>query len=347
LGKKSWNVYNKDNIERVRRDEAEAKALEEKEERRLQDGESERRLQLLRGERIDTISLGQGAPPAVEGEVKRGHDRKRRKLMGEDDTDRDLRLAKETSAVQPKRPEVVKRVDAPLVDATGHINLFPAYPQHREKNAEAEAEQAKKKREYEDQYTMRLSNAAGFKQSSAIPWYSTTTKEATEQLPGRDVWGNEDSGRKGREKMRESANDPLAAMKQGIKQLREVEKDRRDWVVERAREMREMEPVGESRSSGDRGQERRKGRRRSREKDDDSSSLENFSLDKTSRKRDHVDDLHARPRSHTGHHHRRHHDHRHRHRHRRHDGHEANHGHHSRRRHDHKADEKKGLTRVV
>ncbi|CCF31962.1 hypothetical protein CH063_00727, partial [Colletotrichum higginsianum] len=50
LGKKSWNVYNADNIARVRRDEAAAKAKEEAEEQRMQEVDAERRLAILRGE---------------------------------------------------------------------------------------------------------------------------------------------------------------------------------------------------------------------------------------------------------------------------------------------------------
>lgn len=49
LGKKSWNVYNTDNIERVRRDEAAARAREEADEQRMQEEDAERRLKILRG----------------------------------------------------------------------------------------------------------------------------------------------------------------------------------------------------------------------------------------------------------------------------------------------------------
>ena len=55
LGKKSWNVYNTDNVERVRRDEADARAREEAAEQLMQEQDAERRIALLRGEE----------PPAV------------------------------------------------------------------------------------------------------------------------------------------------------------------------------------------------------------------------------------------------------------------------------------------
>lgn len=50
LGKKSWNVYNTDNVERVRCDEAKAAEREELEEQRMQEIDAARRTALLRGE---------------------------------------------------------------------------------------------------------------------------------------------------------------------------------------------------------------------------------------------------------------------------------------------------------
>ncbi|KAG1077185.1 hypothetical protein G6F42_025018 [Rhizopus arrhizus] len=48
LHHKSWHVYNKDNIERVRKDEAEAEAEAKKKQDRVILAESEARLELLR-----------------------------------------------------------------------------------------------------------------------------------------------------------------------------------------------------------------------------------------------------------------------------------------------------------
>ncbi|KAG9717065.1 hypothetical protein KCU60_g9544, partial [Aureobasidium melanogenum] len=50
LGKKSWNVYNKDNIDRVRRDEAAAQAREQEAERRMDQEDAARRIAILRNE---------------------------------------------------------------------------------------------------------------------------------------------------------------------------------------------------------------------------------------------------------------------------------------------------------
>lgn len=262
----------------------------------MQEVDAERRIQILRGEKPSTPPP---APPPPEDEVKDqsrgdGRVRKRRRIAGEDDTDRDIRLAREdgleVESGKRKSDLAISKEsnDAPVVDARGHINLFPAPASQKEeagaarrrkpaeKNAEAEAESARKKREFEDQYTMRFSNAAGFKKSLENPWYSSSNREVAavpEDTPGKDVWGNEDPRRKEREKMRAVANDPLAMMKKGVKQLREVEKERKNWEEERARDLRELKEVEEKETR------RRHRRRRRRRSSDSEGSLEGFSLD--------------------------------------------------------------------
>lgn len=95
LGEKSWNIYNHNNIQRVRRDEAEAQAREEEQDRRMQAVDSDRRLNLLRGQQIYDLSAIDECTAVPIREGDHGHSRKRRRLGGEDDTDRDMRLARE------------------------------------------------------------------------------------------------------------------------------------------------------------------------------------------------------------------------------------------------------------
>ncbi|KAI7288003.1 hypothetical protein KC345_g323 [Hortaea werneckii] len=115
LGKKSWNVYNEENVARVRRDEAAAKAEEEAEEQRMQEEDSARRIALLRGEQPASLSESASVTDAHERTeadqgVKRSrdagpvvsHGRKRRRLRGEDDTDRDIRYAREDAESNEK-----------------------------------------------------------------------------------------------------------------------------------------------------------------------------------------------------------------------------------------------------
>lgn len=282
LGKKSWNVYNAENIAKVKRDEAAAAAREADEEQRMQEVDAERRIQILRGLHVDAPppplpSISDEKSDAGRGARDgSGRDRKRRRIAGEDDTDRDIRLAQERSAPTPARQEIQvhkkRELDTPLTDSKGHINLFPAEGSRAAripKNAEAEAEAATKKKEFEDQYTMRFSNAAGFKQAvGQTPWYQSTRsvesrEEETTDVPSKDVWGNEDPRRKDRQKQRMAADDPLALIQKGVSGLRKVESERKKWKEEREQETRELI-------------EAEKRRHKRRRKEDD---LADFSLD--------------------------------------------------------------------
>ena len=269
LGKKSWNVYNADNIARVKQDEADAAAREDAEEQRMQEVDAERRVKLLRG--ISTTPPPPSQDVAHDKEHKRfenrdgcGRERKRKRLQGEDDTERDLRYAQEDLSLKTERkslqPSGKKSSDAPLTDQNGNINLFPVEAPKRhqhQKNAEAEAEKKRKEKELEDQYTMRFSNAAGFKQSIGDkPWYQDMSRKDETDEVGKDVWGNEDPRRKERRRERVQADDPLAMMKKGVQGVREVEKERKRWVDEKRREIRALDE-----------DEQRERRRRKREKE--------------------------------------------------------------------------------
>jgi hypothetical protein len=246
----------------------------------MQEVDAERRVQQLRGIKVDPL------PALATEEEERagsrqsgtGRERKRRRVAGEDDTDRDIRFARENNALVPiaeMQMKSQKNSEAPIVDHSGHINLFPTDgpKSRRSKNAEAEAEKAKKQKEHEDQYTMRFSNAAGFKQAiGEKPWYQTIGNDQTSgvEKPSKDVWGNEDPRRRERQKTRIAADDPLAAIKKGVAGVREVEGERKKWREERKREIKELEEADRRRQR----HEKKRRRRRREEKDD----LEDFSL---------------------------------------------------------------------
>ena len=158
-----------------------------------------------------------------------------------------------------------KTSNAPLTDSQGHINLFPHEGRsiHETKNAEVEREKARKKKEHEDQYTMRFSNAAGFKHAvEQKPWYenggNNEKSKGPLDMPSKDVWGNEDPRRKEREKMRMAADDPLFAMRNGAAGVRHAEKEKVKWREEKRREIQEL----------DKDERRRERKRRRRQEDD-------------------------------------------------------------------------------
>ena len=272
LGKKSWNVYNADNVARVKKDEADQAAHEAAAEQHMQEEDAERRLKLLRGESVSPVRSSEFKPDEPKRERREGDEkpRKRRRINGEDDTERELRYAQEDLGARSSKDDTKtlkrKSIDAPLVDAKGNINLFPIEaPKRSHKNAEVEAEKKRKERELEDQYTMRFSNAAGFKEKiGEKPWYHTLGQEVedAEEPVGKNVWGREDPGRRERDQRKVAADDPLAMITQGVAGVRQVEKERKQWMTEKEKEIRELEE-----------DERRQRRRRKKARERDGHRL--------------------------------------------------------------------------
>ncbi|KIX99653.1 uncharacterized protein Z520_04288 [Fonsecaea multimorphosa CBS 102226] len=235
LPKKSWNVYSPANIERVKRDEAKARDQAAKQEEDSLRREADDRISILQQQR--------------KGQTKGS----KRKLPGEDDTDRDIRLALETPPASTKKE---KQDHSSLVDANGHISLIPV----SEKPPCVGQEQAK------DPYTVYLSDAVGERDRPKNTWYMSVQDE-------REKWGDEDPRKRERELTRLNANDPLAAMKRGVKALRENERQRQEWMRERERDLAEVEGMGRRENYG------RKRRKRADYDEDESESLEGFNLD--------------------------------------------------------------------
>ncbi|KAE9981124.1 hypothetical protein BLS_007791 [Venturia inaequalis] len=280
LSKKSWNVWNADNISRVERDIARGEQIEEEQHQALREYDSLRQLALLRGEApptppkiLSTDEIEQRVRDEAKGERQadaegRGAMKKKRKLKGEDETDMELRLARE--AVEERYGESEKqergsrdkrrKIDAPITDPNGHINLFPIDPRDaaKQKNAEAEAEKAKKNKEFEDQYTMRFSNAAGRDGLIQGPWYVTKDEKRRKQeedagedasltyMEYKNLWGRPDPKAKDREKQRASTSDPFAMMQKAQSQLKRSEKDKQAWAEQKAKELAQLKEEQES-----------------------------------------------------------------------------------------------------
>lgn len=264
MGKKSWNVYNRDSIARVRRDEVAAELREKEEQRRVDEADAESRLQVLRG-----ASDGIHTEDKLANEEK--HDQahrstKKRRLDSQGTTQRGGLSS--TSSWQR---------EISLEDNHGHINLFPEGEARKEKgNVEVAAESKKRQQEIEGQYTMRLSDAAGRNIGPGGPWYNEPVRNGslTTAVP-KNVWGKDDPRRRDREKKRTDANDPLAMIKKGVKQLREADKHREDWRAQRERDLNEVEGLA------------RKHKHYRKRQQSDEDSLESFNLDG-----DHINDGH-------------------------------------------------------
>lgn len=243
-----------------------------------------------------------------DGERERGYSEGRapkrpRKKAGEDETDFEMRLAVTQTADSARNNQLVlhdSSKDAPITDRAGNISLFPptnnAVPSSTkvEKHPEVEAEIGRKKKEAEDAYTLRFSNAAGRNRNgiSTSPWYQTSKTLARadklqdeaedEEEVGKDVWGNEDPRRKMREQNRIVDNDPLAFMKRGAAQVRTVERERKRWREEKEREVKELEDEDRRRRKRRRAERRERGVRDY----DSGEDLDGFTLDGDSRHKD-------------------------------------------------------------
>ena len=219
----------------------------------MQEVDAERRIRQLRGLPVDELETS--LPPANDethpsSETYVERDRKRRRRAGEDDTDRDIRYAKESQSQlyeASTRESYKSSPNIPLHDTNGHINLFPEKKGSKStsrssRNPEAEQEKAQKSRELEDQYTMRFSNASGFKDAVDKPqWYhSKFVVDGGQETPSKNVWRDEDPQRKHREQNRMSADDPLAAIQRGVKGVRQAEQSRREWKERQQGEINEM-----------------------------------------------------------------------------------------------------------
>lgn len=252
-------MYNSDNIARVRRDEEEARAQEVQREREQRANDSDQRLAQLRGVRTDESRSETTALNRSFDQDNEHRNSKRRKLAGEDDTDRDIRLARQLA---PREQDV----GGLALDSSGHVDLI--LQKKRRPSDRKDVQNSGRPRDEASAEGIRLADAAGKDDESSQPWYSSTQRDGTfaYKQSSQDVWGNEDPRRKDREKRRLDANDPLSIMKKGVKQLRQAEAQRKEWREQRERDLVEVEVLAT--------QDRKRRRRQ-----EDEGSLDGFDLD--------------------------------------------------------------------
>lgn len=234
----------------------------------MQEVDASRRLAILRGEAPPPIEDVEPTPAADSSGPRRdthpGIPRRKRKRQGEDDTEFELRVAKENAQLSTTDLEPAQKAtsSAPIVDHAGHIDLFgdEKLRAHAEKNKDAEKEAKEKARSFEDQYTMRFSNATG-NGNLSNPWYSQS--DALESTaPMKNVWGKDDPNRRERDTKRIVASDPLAMMKQGASKIRELKKERKQVQEEQAEQLRQLRREERHREKRQRRREREEDRGR-------------------------------------------------------------------------------------
>ena len=297
LQHKSWNIYNPKLQERIARDEAEAQEREEAQNKIRQEYDAAKRYALLRGE---------SPPPAPEllddGQHKRRRrdndyesvdtKRQRRKLTGEDDTDRDVRLARGKMADDAASKQRVggykskgqANTNAPIVDDSGH-----SQPQTRA-FGKGDTFEALKDTPWYSNASMAVTTrerALGSMNDAGGPLDSGNGGLETEVLSRynpTDRWGQPDQARKERAKARMNAADPLNAMITGWGKQKEYETAKSQWRSEQNEKLEQLKKEQEK-AERDSRKERRRDKHRRRRRSSDLDSLGGFSLDPPAKSR--------------------------------------------------------------
>lgn len=319
LPKKSYNPYAPAAIARVQADEAAAATLRA----RLNDLErthdAAQRTARLRGDsrpatpdelrdaRDAMVDMEAGKVGPAEGSREVGRAvaerrlkedrRKMRRLNGEDDTERDIRVAgdrlkrrgwgggsededREREGTDRKRKR--RGNDAPVVDSRGHIQLFTPAASERNtdrgkgENRRGEEDSANTAADDPSQGAMRFADAAGYRQSAREkPWYyngddHTSDPEDREVTAGTDAFGRPDPNRATRNAARMAQADPLAVMKAAQVKLKDVREHKARREAENEAKIEALRETERNRT--------RDSRRRDRDTDD-IGSLEGFDLD--------------------------------------------------------------------
>lgn len=302
LGKKSWNVYNTDNIERVKKDEAAAAARQEDQDRLMQEQDAARRTAILRGETPPTFEpLAPPPDPSVKPSRRRAEEdgltnverRQRRRQRDEDETSHAIRLASITNQAShtARDPDTddkhlpsatsrfaVNDPDAPILDHKGHIQIFVPPSDVEIRKRELQEDKDSKNRKRDGGRSESNSNLG------ANPWYANQDahsglRTAEPTIP-KNAFGHYDEGRTDRDAKRTMSNDPLAAMQRAQAQLRQAKKDKEEWAKEKEREARALEKEERRHRRKEHRHDRSSRNERSGRRDSDVGSLEGFELDR-------------------------------------------------------------------
>ncbi|KAK9239070.1 hypothetical protein V1525DRAFT_455202 [Lipomyces kononenkoae] len=229
LHHKSYHVYNSANIERVRRDEAAARAREQQEDEVLRQRDREQRIEILRrrqrGEPVETNEVSReerqdatqeatDADKAIEAAVATTAARGRKRPRNLDDE-----LAAASTAL--KRAEKIGSSESVLKEGT-HINFFEDL-ERAELEGRANAGTSGKNNEPQAQNlrNMRLDKPA----EELSPWYSNMDMKSTTERSQTEK--ERDRLRQSSEKSK-AALDPLAGIQVYLNRKVEIDQRRRE-----------------------------------------------------------------------------------------------------------------------
>ncbi|KAK9371215.1 hypothetical protein V1509DRAFT_613931 [Lipomyces kononenkoae] len=229
LHHKSYHVYNSENIERVRRDEAAARAKEQQEDELLRQRDREQRIEILRrrqrGEPIETnevsrenredgIQEATDADKAIEAAVATTAARGRKRPRNLDDE-----LAAASTAL--KRAEKMASSESVFKEGT-HINFFEELERaESEGRATASTSGQNKEPQAQNLRNMRLDKPA----EELSPWYATVDMKSTTERSQSEK--ERDRLRQSSEKSK-AALDPLAGIQMYLNRKVEIDQRRRE-----------------------------------------------------------------------------------------------------------------------
>ncbi|XP_044064061.1 leukocyte receptor cluster member 1 [Siniperca chuatsi] len=188
LPKKSWHVRNKDNVARVRRDEAQAAEEEREAKRRVERAEQEARTEYLRRKSRAALQ--------TEGGTR------------DDDDDDDDKRGGGSGVLE-------------------HLNLFPLEESSEKKGNEEYLKEKKDEKEKQERAIGLLVSLGPQPGSEVTPWYMKTSKEKEERKEKEEGQekrkGLSEEEREKKDRRLKDSLDPLKDMKKAL-----AVKDRRD-----------------------------------------------------------------------------------------------------------------------
>ncbi|KAG5436964.1 hypothetical protein PCANB_001374 [Pneumocystis canis] len=197
LKHKSWNVYNKNNIEKVLRDEALAKKKEEEEEMRMSIADGERRLKILR-ERSGLKEFNE-IDDREAGDVYMSNEFLKNKEKRKKD---DIEISDDEFRKRNKPFSNNKHINFWEDFESGKVSVDYRNPEYEKEKADAD-------RKWNDMITVRL---------KILPWYSHSSLQSTQKRNDKEFL---ERNMKIQNSIKDF-NDPLTTMQAYLRQKKKI-----------------------------------------------------------------------------------------------------------------------------